>query len=262
MIANIPDALGESGALEVREKLGTISGGDILDVGTEDGDFIKTLMRTLKDYDSFTGIDISEDELTKAREQFKDTPMDLIVMNAEKMTFQDNQFDTVCASYTIHHLVNIDTVLAEMYRVLKPGGTFIIQEMYSDGEQTPAQHVDLAVHTFDAKIDSLIGIPHFEALTRQRLRDSVNKIGLSDVEVFESSWSVNCLFCDDAHECVNPTRADNIDFVLKQIDDSLDKAREHTFYNKLKEEAEGLKKLVKSTGSASASVMYFFGKKR
>ena len=261
LIADLPDGLRESGAIEVRKKLGTISGGNILDVGTEDGGFIGTLMKTLKDYDSFTGIDISEDELTKAREQFKDTPMDLIVMNAEKMTFQDNQFDTVCASYTIHHLVNIDTVLAEMYRVLKPGGTFIIQEMYSDGEQTAAQHVDLEVHTFDAKVDSLIGVPHFEALTRQRLRDSVNKIGLSDVDVFESSWSVKCLFCNDAHECVNPMRADNIDYVLKQIDDSLTRVGDHASNKELKEEAESIKERVKSDGSAAASVMYFFGKK-
>ena len=261
LIANLPEGLRESGAIEIRKKLETISGGNVLDVGTEDGGFIGTLMKTLKDYDSFTGIDISEDELAKAREQFKDTPMDLIVMNAEKMTFQDNQFDTVCASYTIHHLVNIDTVLAEMYRVLKPGGTFIIQEMYSDGEQTTAQHMDLAVHTFDAKVDSLLGIPHFEALTRQRLRDSVDKLGLSDVEVFESSWSVNCLFCDDAPDCVNPMRADNIDNVLKQIDESLANASGLASYDVLREEAESLKERLKVDGSFAASVTYFIGKK-
>ncbi len=261
MITNIPDMLRESGALEVREKLGTISGGNVLDVGTEDGGFIGTLMKTLKDYDSFTGIDISEDELTKAREQFKDTPMNLIVMNAEKMTFQDNQFDTVCASYTIHHLENIDSVLAEMFRVLKPGGTFIIQEMYSDGEQTAAQHVDIEVHTFDAKTDTLLGIPHFEALTRQRLRDYVYKIGLSEIEVFESSWSVKCLFCDDAPDCENPMRADNIDFVIKQIDESLNKMCDHTSYTELKQEAESIKERVKMDGSSAASVMYFIGKK-
>ena len=213
------------------------------------------------DYKSFTGIDISEDELKKARDQFKDAPVNFIEMNAEAMTFQDNQFDTACASYTIHHLVNIDTVLAEMYRVLKPGGTFIIQEMYSDGEQTAAQHVDLDVHTFDAKADSLLGIPHFEAITRQSLRNSVDKIGLNDVQVFESSWSVKCLFCDDAPECENPTRADNIEFVTKQIDDSLAKVSGHISYDVLREEAESLKERVKEDGLSAASLIYFFGKK-
>ncbi len=152
MIANLPAGLRESGALKVRKKFGTISAGDVLDVGTEEGDFIDTLMKTLLDYNSFTGIDIVEDELEKAREQLKDAPVNFKVMNAETMTFQDNIFDTVCISYSIHHLENIETVLAEMYRVLKPGGHFIIQELYSDGEQTAAQQVDKAVHDLNAKI--------------------------------------------------------------------------------------------------------------
>ena len=201
MISDLPDGLRESGAIEVRKKLGTLSGGDVLDVGTEDGGFINTLMKTLNNYNSFTGIDISEDELKKARDQFKDAQAKFIVMNAEKMTFQDNQFETVCASYSIHHLENVDAVLAEMYRVLKLGGNFIIQEMYSDGKQSAAQFVDRDVSHFNVKVDSLLGTPHFETLTRQKLRDSVNKVGLSNVEVFESSWSAKCLYCDDAHDC-------------------------------------------------------------
>ncbi|MHA2193209.1 MAG: class I SAM-dependent methyltransferase, partial [Candidatus Thorarchaeota archaeon] len=116
LIADLPDGLRESGAIEVREKLGTISGGDILDVGTQEGDFINTLIKTLRGYNSFVGIDISADDLKKAREQFKDAPVDLIEMNAETMSFPDNHFDTVCISYSIHHLENIDTVLAEMHR--------------------------------------------------------------------------------------------------------------------------------------------------
>jgi ubiquinone/menaquinone biosynthesis C-methylase UbiE len=262
LIVDLPVGLRESGALEVREKLGTISGGDVLDVGTDDGDFIKVLMKTLKDYNSFTGIDILGDELEKAREQFRDDPANFMQMNAEAMTFQENQFDTVCSSYTIHHLENIDTVLAEMYRVLKPGGHFIIQEMYSDGNQTAAQLVDIGVHNLDVKADSLLGIPHFESLTRQSLRNVVDRIGLNDVQVFESSWSVKCLFCDDAPECENPTRADNIEFVTKQIDDSLAKVSGHISYDVLREEAESLKERVKEDGSSPASLMYFFGKKR
>ncbi len=261
MLAGLPKQLRVSGAIEVRKKLGTISGGNILDVGTWDGDFIHTLMKTLKDYTSFTGIDISDDELKKARERFKNASVNFMEMNAETMTFQENRFDTVCASYTIHHLENIDTVLAEMYRVLKPGGYFIIQELYSDGAQTAAQLVDLDVHHLDVKADSLLGIPHFKALTRQKLRDLVNKVGLNDVEVFESSWSVKCLFCDDVQKCTDPMRIDNIERALKRIDDSLVRVCEHPSYNELKEESEILKERVRSDGSAAASVMYFFGRK-
>jgi SAM-dependent methyltransferase len=261
LIANIPDGLRNSGAIKVRKKLGTISGGDVLDVGTEDGGFIKTLMKTLKDYNSFTGVDISDDNLNKAKESFKDDSVKLIEMNAEALEFPDNQFDTVCMSYVIHHLENIDTVLDEVFRVLKPGGHFIIQEMYSDGDQTTAQMVDIDVHHLDVKAETLLGIPHFESLTRQSLRDLVDPIGLSDIEVFESSWTVKCLFCDDAPECVNPTRADNIELVIKRIEESLAKVSEHASYDMLREEAESLKERVKVHGSSAASVMYFIGKK-
>ena len=261
VIADLPDGIRESGALKVRKKFGTISGGDVLDVGTEEGDFIDTLMKTLLDYNSFTGIDIVEDELEKAREQLKDAPVNFKVMNAETMTFQDNKFYTVCLSYSIHHIQNIDTVLAEMYSFLKPGGHFMIQEMYSDGEQTTAQQVDKAVHDLNAKIDTLFGIPHFEALTRQRLKDLVNNVGLDEVETFESSWAVKCLFCKDVRECHNPKNADNIDYVLKRIDDDLERVREHPSYDELREEAKLVKEKVSVEGSAQASVMYFFGKK-
>ena len=246
MIADLPDGIRESGAIEIRRKFGTISGGDILDVGTQEGDFISTLMKVLRDYNSFTGIDISEDDLKKAKEQLKDAPVNFVAMNAETMTFQENQFDTVCISYSIHHLENIDTVLAE----------------YSDGEQTAAQIVDRYVHNLNAKIDSLFGIPHFEALTRQRMKDLVDNVGLDEVEVFESSWAVKCLFCKDVKECQNPTRADNIEFILKEIDDDLERVREHSSYDELRKEAELLKDRVRAEGSAQASVMYFFGKKK
>ena len=262
MIADLHVELRESGVIEVRKKFQTISGGNVLDVGTETGDFIKTLMKVLGDYHSFTGIDISEDDLKKAKEQLKDDPVNFVLMNAETMTFQDNLFDTVCISHAIHHLENIDTVLAEMYRVLKPGGHFIIQEHYSDDDQTAAQLVDRDVSHLNVKIDTLFGIPHFETLTRQKLRDSVGRIGLSEVEVFDSSWSVQCLFCEEVQECQNPKRSDNIAYVLKRIDEDLDRVREHSSYDELREEAESLKERVKVDGSAAMSVMYFFGKKR
>lgn len=261
MLKDMPDGLRESGAITVRKILGSISGGDVLDVGTDDGDFIKVLMKTLKDYNSFTGIDILDKELDKARKRFKNDPVDFMVMNAESMTFEDDQFDTVCTSYTIHHLENIDEVLEEMHRVLKPGGYFIIQEMYSDGDQTPAQQVDKLVHHLDVKVDSLLGVPHFETLTRKRLRNLVDNLALSEVESIESSWAVKCLYCDDAYECANPTRTDYVESVLKQIDKILTRIQEHSSYDEIREEAESLKDRVKVHGSSAASVMYIFGKK-
>ena len=261
MIADVPDGLRESGAIEVRAKLGTISGGDILDVGTSDGDFIGTLMKTLKGYRSFVGIDISAEDLKKAREKLKDAPVEFMEMNAERMSFPDNRFDTVCISYSIHHLENIDTVLAEMHRVLKPGGNFIVQELYSDGEQTEAQRLDKDVHNLNVKIDTILGIPHFEPPTRQRLRDLVSRVGLSTLEAYDSSWPVKCLFCKSAPDCEDPLRKENVDFVTKEIDADLARIADHPSYHELRKQGESIKEKLRVTGSSAASVMYFFGKK-
>ena len=261
LIEGLPDGLRVSGVIEVRERLDTILGGDVLDVGTQRGEFITTLMKTLRGYRSFVGIDISSDDLEKARELLKGAPADFIEMNAETMAFPDSHFDTVCISYSIHHLENIGAVLAEMYRVLKPGGNFIVQELYSDGEQTEAQQVDREIHNLNIRIDTILGIPHFEALTRKELKEAINNVGLSAVEVYESSWSVKCLFCKEAPDCEYPLRKEHVDSVTKEIDDDLTRVEDHPLYDELKKEGELIKGRVRAVGSSAASVMYFFGKK-
>ena len=66
----------------------------------------------------------------------------------------------------------------------------------------------------------------------------------------------------DVRDCLNPKRADNIDYVLKRIDEDLERVREHPSYDELREEAKLVKERVKTEGSSAASVMYFFGKKK
>ncbi len=119
---DMPKGLASSAAPKIAARLKSISGGKILDVATGDGDFIRTLIKTLKDYDSFIGIDSSKKEVESARKQLKEQPAKILEMNAEALQFKNNTFDTVCTSYSLHHLENIDKVLAEMKRVLKPNG--------------------------------------------------------------------------------------------------------------------------------------------
>jgi ubiquinone/menaquinone biosynthesis C-methylase UbiE len=52
--------------------LGTISEVKILDIATGEGDFIISLIRFLKNYESVIGIDLDENEIKKARLILKD----------------------------------------------------------------------------------------------------------------------------------------------------------------------------------------------
>jgi len=180
---DLPKRLATSGAPRIAEKLRSISGGKVLDVATGNGGFIDTLMKALRDYDSFVGIDKSRKEVESARRRFEEQPVEIMEMNAEAMEFEHSSFDTVCISFSLHHLGEISKVLAEMKRVLKSGSYFIVQEPFCDGEQTKAQKTDILQHHWDAEIDSLLGVTHNKTFTKRKIEDLVNNLKLEKVEV-------------------------------------------------------------------------------
>jgi len=148
-------------------------------------------MKTLRDYDSFVGIDNSKKDAESAKKRFKGHPVEIIDVNAETLEFGNDLFDTVCISFSLHHLSKIDKVLREMKRVLRPGGHFIMQEMFCDGKQSEAQKTDIRQHHWNAEIDSLFSVVHNKTLTKQKIEDIVNKLKLKEVEIFESTHYVN-----------------------------------------------------------------------
>ncbi|UCE14260.1 MAG: class I SAM-dependent methyltransferase [Candidatus Heimdallarchaeota archaeon] len=258
-----PKGLSNSGAKEIADRLKIISGGKVLDVGTEKGGFISTLIQTLKDYESFVGIDISFKELESIRKEFSEDPVEFFEMNAEKMDFKDKSFDTVSIAHSIHHFANIDKVFKEIKRVLKANGYLLIQEPFYDGTQTEAQHSDILQHHWSSRIDTLLGIPHNTTFSKEELKAIVKNLGLKKLQIVESTHYVKCLFCEEKFECDDPKNKKIIEFTIKEIDQDIErllKLKGHPDFHKLKEEGEKFKKKVKRTGSAPASHLFFIGK--
>lgn len=54
--------------------------------------------------------------------------IDFVRANAEKLPFQNDQFDFYTISFGIRNVTNVDKALKEAYRVLKPGGKFACLE--------------------------------------------------------------------------------------------------------------------------------------
>jgi len=266
---DLPEGLASSNAGKIARRLGDISAGKVLDVGTGSGGFISTLIKTLKAYDSFVGIDYcpseeSKKDMESAKKRLEGKPVQFLEMNAENLQFEDESFDTVCISRSLHHLANIDKVMAEMKRVLKTGGNFILQEMYCDGEQTEAQKTDELEHEWEARIDSLLGVTHNKTLTRQKIGDVARGLKLSETEILDSTHLVNCLFCEKKYECADPRTqatiheaAKDVDNVIKRIENYPDlEAR-----RRLAEEGERIKAAIAASGSSPASYLFVIGRK-
>jgi ubiquinone/menaquinone biosynthesis C-methylase UbiE len=269
-IEDLPNGLASSNASKIAKRLGSVSGGRILDVATAGGGFIDTLMKTLKDYDSFVGIDdcasaASKKEMESAKKRFEGKPVRFFEMNAENLQFEDESFGTVCMSHSLHHLANIDKVLAEMKRALKSGGNFILQECYCDGDQTEAQKADEHEHEWEARIDSLLGITHNKTLTKRRIMDIADSLNLRELEVFDSTHPIDCLFCKKKYECEDPKNQATFHRAIKEIDDAIKRIENYSdleIRDRIKEEGERIKETMARSGSAPASYLFIIERKQ
>ena len=144
-----------------QELLSGIHGGKVLDIGCGSGQFIETLVQSLGSYESFTGIDVDEAALQEAGDKFPGDSFRFIKASSLALPFEADFFDLVSISKALHHVEDDRQTLAEMKRVLKPGGYFLVNEMIRD-ELSGPQESYLLYHHLRAEIDQLIGVSHHE----------------------------------------------------------------------------------------------------
>ena len=99
------------------------SAGSILDVACGGGYFLRELQRLYGASVRFHGIDLSREALAIARKEFPAASYSLSV--AEDMPFEPKSFDAVTCLGSLEHFLNIAQALAEIKRVLRPGGIFL-----------------------------------------------------------------------------------------------------------------------------------------
>lgn len=102
----------------------------ILDVATGTADLALEAM-TLEPR-KVVGVDIAEEMLRIGREKIAAQGWsDRIVLqrgDAEKLPFSDRQFDAVLVAFGVRNFQDLDRGLAEIRRVLKPGGALVVLE--------------------------------------------------------------------------------------------------------------------------------------
>ncbi len=102
----------------------------ILDVATGTGDFAVEALSLHPD--KVIGVDISEGMLDVGRKKMKDRGFDpkieLMSGDSENLPFEENKFDAVIVAFGVRNFENLEKGLAEMRRVLKPGGRMVVLE--------------------------------------------------------------------------------------------------------------------------------------
>ena len=106
----------------------------LLDIATGTGDFAILAARMLHP-DKLIGADISEGMMAIGREKVKTAGLQQIISfekeDCTNLSYPEATFDAVIAAFGIRNFANLDKGLAEMCRVLKPGGHLSIVELTS-----------------------------------------------------------------------------------------------------------------------------------
>jgi len=178
----------------------------ILDIATGTGDLAINLAKS--GASKIVGLDISSGMLeigkTKIKNRGLDSKIDMVLGDSEQMPFDANSFDAITVAFGVRNFEHLEQGLKDIYRVLKPGGTFVILET-SVPTKTPFKQ---GYRLYTTTILPLIGrvfskdksaykylcesasvFPYGEALN-----NILRKIGFISVEDFPQTFGVATIY--------------------------------------------------------------------
>ena len=148
-----------------------ISGKRVLDLGSGTG----AALQQLRNY-KVTAVD--PDEKMLELNEFENK----VIGEAENLPFQDNSFDSVYCAFVWRNLNNPKLGLQEVYRVLKPGGKFILLDM-----TRPKNNFLKRLHKIGTfKVTLLIGLLTFNLKEYRFLHKSLDKYPQPEVHLLNN----------------------------------------------------------------------------
>jgi ubiquinone/menaquinone biosynthesis C-methylase UbiE len=191
----------------------------------------------LNGFVQITGVDMDEEMIERARQNFDQENVDFKVMDAVHLEYPDESFDLVSCAFSLHHLPEPADAIDEIKRVLKSGGTAIFVEMYRD-HLTETQKTESYLHHWAGRIDTALGLCHRQTYLRQEILDLIDPGQWQSATVYDLAD----LSFDPKGEEITELILNTIDRVAKRAEGLPDQA-------KFEQQAEELRRRTREIGA-------------
>lgn len=151
-----------------------------VDLGSGRGTDVLRLAERVGHHGFVYGIDISDGMLGKARHHAKQLGVENVSFqkaNLEALPIDSETVDLVISNCTINHADDKQKVWDEIHRILKPGGRFVVSDIYSL-QPVP----DVFKHDPEAVAECWAG-----SVTRDEYTGQLGSAGFIDVQILEES---------------------------------------------------------------------------
>lgn len=112
------------------DQSGARPGQKVLDIAGGTGDLAQAFLDRVGPAGTVVLTDINASMLVRGRNRLLDRGrvIDVVRCDAERLPFPDRSFDIVSVAFGLRNMTHKDLALAEMFRVLRPGGRLLVLE--------------------------------------------------------------------------------------------------------------------------------------
>jgi len=178
----------------------------ILDIATGTGDLAILMAQTKAD--TIIGLDISVGMLEVGAQKIAakklSQTIEMVLGDSENIPFEDNYFDAITVAFGVRNFENLEKGLAEILRVLKPNGTFVILETsvpekrpYKQGYQFYSNNILPLIGKLFSKDNVAYGYLSESAAAfpyGEKLNNILRKIGFIDVVALPQTFGVATIY--------------------------------------------------------------------